>query len=77
MQSLKWKKISYVDGVFQGQMSQCNYTDNNNCPKNITLDGKGIQPGQRLDLIVESYGRLTYPILSDPSPFNKVNKFNP
>jgi hypothetical protein len=66
--------FSYVDGQYQGQLTQCD--GGPSCLQQLRLGGNngGLQPGQRLDIVVESYGRLTYPIRADPEPFKKVDE---
>jgi hypothetical protein len=64
-----------VDGQYQGQLTQCD--GGPSCLQQLRLGagddgGGGLQSGQRLDIVVESYGRLTYPIRADPEPFKKV-----
>jgi hypothetical protein len=55
----------YLDGEYQGNLSVCQKTG---CARSVNMTGR---MGQRLDILVESAGRLTFPLTKvDP----KVNR---
>ncbi|KAL3074180.1 hypothetical protein niasHS_015010 [Heterodera schachtii] len=57
---LKDHAYVFLDGKFQGNMSVC---DRTGCAKSLTLkETGGAKRGQKMDILVENIGRLTYPV---------------
>uniref|UniRef100_A0A914I036 Beta-galactosidase n=1 Tax=Globodera rostochiensis TaxID=31243 RepID=A0A914I036_GLORO len=49
----------FLDGKFQGNMTVC---DRTGCAKSLSLKPGGARKGQKIDILVENIGRLTYPV---------------